>query len=118
MAAFNLEKTVKENNDYRVVLLTTENVSQIVAMSLKPGEEIGLEKHKSLQFFRIESGTGYAQIGDDEYEIKDGSGVWVPGGTMHNIVNTSSTESIKLYTIYVPPMHKPFLVEKTKPKND
>ena len=51
----NIEKTTKENTDYRRVLYTAKNC-QLVVMSLKPGEEIGNEVHHLDQFIRVEEG--------------------------------------------------------------
>ena len=54
----NIEKLTEENSDFRRVLYTGRNL-QLVLMSLRPGEEIGLETHDDRdQFFRIETGCG------------------------------------------------------------
>ncbi len=109
----NIEKKSLDNNYFREVLFTTDK-SQLVVMALKPGEEIGMEVHPEHdQFIRIESGTGKAIMNGEEYEIADGSAVVVPAGVQHNIINTSS-EIMKLYTIYTPPEHKPGTIHKTK----
>lgn len=106
------EKTLK-NDYFREVLFTTDK-SQLVVMALKPGEEIGMEVHPEHdQFIRIESGRGKAIMNGEEHEIADGSAVVVPAGVQHNIINTSS-EIMKLYTIYTPPEHKPGTIHKTK----
>ncbi len=102
----NIEKQTEANNKYRKVLYTSK-YSQLVLMSLKPNQEIGLETHhKNDQFFRIESGNGKAVIDGNEYELRDGSAVVVPAGAEHNIINQSDTKSLKLYTIYSPAHHK------------
>ena len=38
----------------------------------------------------------------------------VPAGTYHNVINTSPTKPLKLYTIYTPPQHPDGTVHKTK----
>ena len=54
----NIEEIAKENNNFRQVLYTGKH-SQLVAMSLRPGEEIGAEVHPDTdQFFRIDAGEG------------------------------------------------------------
>ena len=84
-------------------------------MSLKPLEEIGLEIHEDNdQFFRFEAGQGKCIIDDNEYELSDGVAVVVPAGAEHNIINTSNTEDLKLYTIYSPAHHEDGIVHKTK----
>lgn len=109
----NIEKKTLENNYFREVLFTT-NKSQLVVMSLKPGEEIGMEVHPEHdQFIKIESGSGKTIMNGEENEISDGYAVVIPAGTQHNIINTSEVE-MKLYTVYTPPEHKPGTIHKTK----
>lgn len=109
----NIGKTAKENNNFRQVLYTAKN-SQLVVMSLKPGEEIGEEVHNNLdQFLRIEQGGGKAVLDGAEHEIESGFAVVVPAGTKHNIINGSAGE-MKLYTIYSPPQHRDGVVHKTR----
>lgn len=113
-----IEKLTLKNNNYRKVINTTKK-SQLVLMSLKPLEEIGMEVHKTKdQFLRIEQGTGVAILNGKKYKLKDGSAVVVPAGTNHNIINLSKTNKMKLYTIYTPPEHEPGEIEKNKPKDD
>ncbi len=96
-------------------MLYTAEHSQLVLMSLKPKEEIGMEVHKKNdQFFRCEKGQGKCVIDGHEYKITDGSGFIVPAGARHNVVNTSKTADLKLYTIYSPPHHKDGIMYKTK----
>jgi mannose-6-phosphate isomerase-like protein (cupin superfamily) len=84
-------------------------------MSLEPGEEIGAEVHKHIdQFFRFESGEGVVSIDGVKHAVRDGDGVIVPAGALHNVVNTSKTEKLKLYTIYSPPEHQDKVVRRTK----
>lgn len=100
-----IERTTRENDNFRKVLFTGPK-SQLVVMSLRPGEDIGLETHPDIdQFLRVEAGTGKAILDDVEHDLGDGSAVVVPAGTKHNVVNTSKTEPLKLYTIYTPPEH-------------
>ena len=109
----NIEKDTKENTNFRKVLYTGKH-SQLVLMSLKPKEEIGMEVHNGNdQFFRFEQGRGVVIIDGTEYEVKDGSALIVPAGAQHNVVNTSDTD-LKLYTIYSPTNHKDGVVRATK----
>jgi mannose-6-phosphate isomerase-like protein (cupin superfamily) len=110
----NIEKLTVENNNFRQVEYTGKNL-QLVLMSLKPGEDIGSEVHpENDQFFRIDAGKGKAVINETEYEISDGDAVVVPAGEEHNIINTSDSEDLKLYTIYAPSHHKDGIVRETK----
>ncbi len=110
----NIEKETLENNYFRKVLYTGKN-SQLVLMSLKPGEEIGLEIHsENDQFFRFERGEGKCLIDGNEYLVEDGSAIIVPAGAEHNIINVSDSEDLKLYTIYSPAHHKDQITRLTK----
>lgn len=110
----NIEKETLENSNFRKVLFTGKYL-QLVVMNLKPGEDIGEEVHSDVdQFFRIDAGEGKVVIDGEESEIEDGSAVIVPAGSKHNIINTSQTENLKLYTIYAPPNHPDGTVHKTR----
>ncbi len=119
----NIEKDTLENENFRKVLYTGKH-SQLVLMSLALNEEIGMETHPDNdQFFRFEKGMGKCIIDGNEYEVKDGSAVIVPAGAQHNIINTSATERLNMYTIYSPAHHRDGVVRKTKaeaedPAND
>lgn len=108
----NIEALSLENENFRKVLYTDKN-SQLVVMSLLAGEEIGEEVHDVDQFLRVEKGVGTAVLNDIPHDIVDGSVIVVPVGTKHNIINTG-TESMKLYTLYMPPHHKDGVIHKTK----
>lgn len=110
----NIEKATLENNNFRKVLYTSKH-SQLVLMSLKPNEEIGMEIHPDNdQFFRFESGTGKCVINGNEYEVKDGAAIVAPAGARHNVINTSGDKELKLYTIYSPAHHKDGITRATK----
>jgi mannose-6-phosphate isomerase-like protein (cupin superfamily) len=114
----NIEEQTTSNTDYRRVLYTGK-YSQLVLMNLKPGEEIGEEVHDDVdQFFRFEAGEGAVIIDGANHRVKDGSAVVVPSGARHNVVNTSKTAELKLYTIYSPPEHQDGIVRKTKKDAD
>lgn len=110
----NIEKDTLKNKNFRKVLYTGQH-TQLVLMSLKPKEEIGLETHpENDQFFRFEGGKGRVEIDGNKYTVKDGDAVVIPAGAKHNVVNISATEDLKMYTIYSPPHHKDQIVRKTK----
>ncbi|MDD5147326.1 MAG: cupin domain-containing protein [Candidatus Daviesbacteria bacterium] len=110
----NIEEKTLQNDYFREVLFTAPH-SQLVVMSLLPGEEIGMEVHETVdQFLRIEEGEGKAILDGEEHPISDGFAVVVPAGTQHNIVNTSADKKLKLYTIYSPAEHRDKTVHKTK----
>jgi mannose-6-phosphate isomerase-like protein (cupin superfamily) len=107
-----IEALSVQNTTFRTVLYTARHC-QLVVMSLLPGEDIGMERHKLDQFFRVESGSGNAILDGVITPIKDGFAVVVPAGTEHNIVNTGTT-AIKLYTLYAPPNHRDGVIHQTR----
>ncbi len=110
----NIEKDTLENSKFRKVLYTGKH-SQLVLMSLRPKEEIGMETHmENDQFFRFEEGEGKVIIDGNVYEVGDGVAIVVPAGAKHNIINISDLKELKLYTIYSPPHHKDGIVRETK----
>lgn len=110
----NIEKDTLQNSNFRKVLYTAKH-SQLVLMSLKPMEDIGMEVHPDNdQFFRFESGKGKCIIDGNEYELENGTAILVPAGSQHNIINTSDTEEMKLYTIYAPAHHQDGVIRATK----
>ncbi|MDD4625080.1 MAG: cupin domain-containing protein [Candidatus Paceibacterota bacterium] len=109
----NIEEATEENEKFRKVLYTGKN-SQLVLMSLKPGEEIGMEIHEDHdQFFRFEKGEGKVIIDENEYKVEEDFAVIVPAGAQHNVINTGDKD-MRLYTIYSPPEHQDQIIHATK----
>lgn len=121
MKAFvgSIEKTTEKNKFFRKVIFTGKHL-QLVLMNLQPKEEIGNEVHRKVdQFFRIEEGRAkFVFNGSEAHLVGAGGAVVVPAGTYHNVINTSSTQPLKLYTIYTPPEHPDGTVNKTKADAD
>lgn len=110
----NIEKETLANNNFRRVVFTGK-YSQLVVMSLLPNEEIGVEVHPTVdQFFRVDAGEGKVVMNREEHPIGNGDAIVVPAGTEHNVINTSASQPLKLYTIYSPPQHKDGTVHATK----
>jgi mannose-6-phosphate isomerase-like protein (cupin superfamily) len=107
-----IETLTVANKDFRQVVYTAKNC-QLVLMSLKPMEEIGMETHKLDQFFRVEAGSGEAILDGVTTKFAAGFAIIVPAGTKHNIVNTGN-DALKLYTIYSPPNHRDGVVHHTR----
>jgi len=107
----NIEKITEGNKNFRRVLFTAK-YCQLVVMSLKAGEDIGMEVHHTVdQFFRIESGEGKVVMDGQAAKFGPGFAIIVPAGTEHNVI---AKTTVKLYTIYSPPNHPPDRLQKTK----
>jgi len=114
----NIETQTLQNNYFRKVLFTGKN-EQLVVMSLKPGENIGMEIHPNTdQFIRIERGTGKVILDGEESVVEDDFAIVITAGTEHDLINTSETEDLKLYTVYGPPNHPEGTVHETKAEAD
>jgi mannose-6-phosphate isomerase-like protein (cupin superfamily) len=108
-----IEDAVRENENFRKVVYTGGH-SQLVLMTLKPGEEIGEEVHPDTdQFFRFEQGSGKVVIDGNEYAVEEDFAAVVPAGAKHNVINTGE-ENLKLYTIYSPAEHLDKVIHATK----
>ena len=113
----NIEEATAKNSHYRHVLFTAKH-TQLVLMSLKPGEEIGEEVHELDQFIRFEAGEGTVILDGKTHTVADGFAVVIPAGTRHNVVNRSKTADLKLYSLYSPPEHKHGTLHNTKREAD
>lgn len=101
----NIEDLTVRNKFYRKVIHTNPR-QQLVLMNIQPREEIGEEVHRhTSQFIRVEEGQGVAYIDGEKYLLKDGDALVIPPGAVHNIINTSKVNELKIYTIYSPPEH-------------
>ena len=115
----NINEVTKQNDTYRTALWTGSHL-QLTLMSIKVGEDIGLEIHPHLdQFIRIEEGEGIVKMGDSENNLNfqrkvyDDFAFIIPAGKWHNLVNTGNMP-LKLYSIYAPPQHPHGTVQVTK----
>ena len=108
----NIEKATLENENYRKVLYTAKN-SQLVLMTIQPGDEIGEEIHELDQFIRLEAGKARVTLDGVEHSLEDDWAVVIPAGIKHNVVNVGD-EPVRLYSVYSPPEHKDGTVHATK----
>ncbi len=116
---FNIDKATSQNNYFRRALWTGEYL-QLTLMSIKVGEDIGIEMHPHLdQFLRIEEGQGLAKMGSTkdrlnyQREVNSNYAIIIPAGTWHNVINIGN-KPLKLYSIYAPPQHPYATIHQTK----
>jgi mannose-6-phosphate isomerase-like protein (cupin superfamily) len=108
-----VQRSALANNNFRKVLFTNKH-SQVVLMSLPPGEDIGREVHEVVdQVLVFVKGTGQAVVGGETHDIGAGDMFAVPAGTEHDFSNTGD-EALKLFTVYSPPEHPDGVVHATK----
>lgn len=105
------------NEDFRHVLFTTPR-SQLVAMTLQPGEEIGLEVHDEDQIFVLVAGGPAEFVLDGErHLLGQHAFVVVEAGTEHNVTNVGGFP-MRLLTVYAPSHHPDGTVHHTKADAD
>ncbi|KAF2179401.1 P-loop containing nucleoside triphosphate hydrolase protein [Zopfia rhizophila CBS 207.26] len=102
--------------DFRTVL-HTGLYSQLVAMEVPVGGEIGDEVHTVDQILLFTAGKGLATVAGKDQEVSAGDVVVVPAGTQHQFV-TRGDQPLELVTVYSPAEHNPKTVHKTKEQGD
>jgi mannose-6-phosphate isomerase-like protein (cupin superfamily) len=113
-----IEQETLANGTFRTTLWTNKHL-QLTVMSIRPGDDIGLEVHPDTdQFVRVEQGHGRCQMGaakDDlsfDQEVSDGWAILVPAGTWHNVTNVGQ-DDMRVYVLYGPPDHQPGTIHVT-----
>jgi mannose-6-phosphate isomerase-like protein (cupin superfamily) len=102
----------RENDWFRKEVITGEK-SQVVLMSVEPGDDIGEETHDVDQTLVFVSGGGEAVIDNRAEAFDTGDLFFVPAGTKHNFRNTGS-QPLKLFTVYAPSEHVAGTNHRTK----
>lgn len=112
-----LDRETDANPNFREVLFTGKR-SQLVAMSIPPGGEIGEEVHARVeQTLYFHAGVGEAVLDGKTSPIKTGDVLIVTPGTRHNVINTGATH-LKIATVYAPPNHIDGRIHRTKSEAD
>lgn len=113
MYAADIKEQAKTNSNFRKVLHTGEH-SQLVAMSLLPDEDIGMETHQETdQILFFVDGQGEVIVNNDHRQVEEHDVVFVPAGAEHNVINTGE-KALKLFTVYAPASHPDGTVHATK----
>lgn len=109
----NVNEKAKQSDNFREVLGSSDK-TQVVIMSLLPGEDIGVETHPDNdQVLFCVDGTGKCVLDGKEYPFETGDAVIVSAGTEHNFIN-GQAGTMKIVTTYSPPHHADGTIHKTK----
>ena len=109
-----VKKIAKRSSDFRRVIAIGAR-SQMVLMTLAPGEEIGSEVHPETdQVLFVLDGEGRAVVAGRERNVEENDVVFVPAGEEHNLVNMDDDEDLKIVTVYAPPEYEEGTVHPTK----
>jgi mannose-6-phosphate isomerase-like protein (cupin superfamily) len=112
MEHYTIATVAEQYADFRRVLWTGKH-SQLVIMTIPPGDDIGEEVHEVDQILTFVSGVGEARVGGEKRKVTQGDLVVVPAGHQHNFVNTGPNPLV-LYTVYAPAEHADGAVHATK----
>lgn len=113
----NLTQQALDNTNFRQVLASGEH-TQVVVMSIAPGQDIGEETHPDNdQVLYLVSGGGKVILDGQTQPFETGDAVLVAAGTKHNFINTGSVP-LKIITSYSPPHHPDGTIHKIKPEED
>jgi mannose-6-phosphate isomerase-like protein (cupin superfamily) len=103
----------QHNDAFRREMITGE-FSQVVAMTIPVGGEIGEEVHEGNdQLLVFIEGEGEAVLDGAKSPVAPNQLVFVHAGTRHNFLNTGQVP-LRLVTVYAPPEHLPGTVHQTK----
>jgi mannose-6-phosphate isomerase-like protein (cupin superfamily) len=105
-----------ENTDFRREIITNKH-TQVVLMSIEPGDDIGEETHDADQTTFFVAGDGQAVIDGHKTKVGPNHLIVIPKGAKHNIINKGD-EPLKLYSVYAPPAEEPGVDHKTKADAD
>lgn len=107
----------RNNDAFRDEVITGQE-SQLVLMTLQPGDEIGAEVHDDHdQILVFVEGQGTAMLDDQTFTVEANDLVFVHAGVKHNFTNSGSTP-LRLYTVYAPPEHSAGTRHETKAEAD
>lgn len=109
----NLAQEARINLAFRRVLHTGP-LSQLVVMSLLPGESLGRETHRAVQqTLGLVEGRGTLSLPQQAFELSEGGSLVIPPGVSHDLQNTGRGR-LSLWTLYAPPNHLPGRVHLTR----
>ena len=97
-----LEKA--EKNDNWKTAFSTGKHAQIVFMNItpetNPKNEIGMETHPFDQIIIVVTGRGKAVLNGKESDVAKDDMIFIPEGTLHNVINLDKTKPLKIMSFY------------------
>lgn len=94
-------ETALINENYRQVIVTGQHM-QLVAMSLKPGQDTGQHRDNVTAAFFFVAGEGKGIIDSEEFDVAAGDDAVVTAGSSY-VFKNAGTEPLKLLVVYSPP---------------
>ena len=88
------------------------NEATVLFSHIPPGSSTGRHSHTGDEIIYISSGRGEGQVGEKVTKLETDSVIFAPGGVEHECRNTSETETLKLFCVFIPPLEPSPLLEK------
>jgi quercetin dioxygenase-like cupin family protein len=79
---------------------------------IPPGSTTGKHTHDSDEIMCV-TGRGESWVGEEHRNLETDSVIFAPKGVEHECRNTSDTETLKLFCVYIPALKPTPLVEKS-----
>jgi mannose-6-phosphate isomerase-like protein (cupin superfamily) len=86
--------------------------ASVVIAHIPPGSSAGLHTHGSDEIMFVSSGRGEGIVGVERDKIETDSVILAPKGIEHELKNTSETETLKVFCVYVPAVKPTPILEK------
>ena len=66
---------------------------------LAPGEHLAPHRHPQAEVYLVVEGEGTIRIEDERLGVTAGTALFMPGGRVHEVVNTSPTSTLRLFYV-------------------
>ena len=86
--------------------------ASVVFAHIPPGSSAGVHTHACDEIMFISAGRGEGIVGAERGKIETVSVVLAPRGVEHECKNTSETETLKIFCVYVPALKPTPILEK------
>ncbi len=94
------------------------NEATVFLAYIPPGSSTGRHTHPGDEIIYIVGGRGDGYVADQVTKIAADSVILAPGGIEHECRNTSETETLKLFCVFIPPLAPSPLLEKLAVKTN
>ena len=88
------------------------NEATVLFAYIPPGSSTGRHTHPGDEIIYIIGGRGEGYVGDEVTKLEADSVILALRGVEHECRNTSETETLKLFCVFIPPLEPSPLLEK------
>ncbi len=109
-------KSDPPNARFMKVIMSPEvngyNEATVLFAYIPPGSSTGRHTHPGDEIIYVVGGRGEGYVADEVTKIAADSVILAPKGVEHECRNTSETETLKLFCVFIPPLEPSPLLEK------